>query len=190
MTTRTSENLDTVRRQIEAYRRQKDKWMQESPDSPLDAEQRAAFTGLKYYPVDLSYRVPAVMERSEEGQTLRIQTTTEEWRDYNHYGLLKFELQGQPYTLHVFQPTGENVHKGARELFTPFRDRTAPRETYGAGRYLELRAQDNSDEYMIDFNRSSNPWCAYSPNYCCTVPPPSNFLPLEIRAGEKLFQEH
>src|SRR5947209_8400813 len=100
MTTRTSENLDTVRRQIEAYRRQKDKWMQESPDSPLDAEQRAAFTGLNYYPVDLNYRVPAVMERSESGQTLRIQTTTEEWRDYTHYGVLKFELEGQPYTLH------------------------------------------------------------------------------------------
>ncbi|HUS17885.1 MAG TPA: DUF1684 domain-containing protein, partial [Chloroflexia bacterium] len=101
-----------------------------------------------------------------------------------------FELNGQPLTLHVYQPIGENAHRGDRELFVPFRDRTAPRETYGAGRYLRLRAQDGNDEYTLDFNRADNPWCAYSPNYSCTVPPPANHLPVEIRAGEKIFEEH
>ncbi|HMA37353.1 MAG TPA: DUF1684 domain-containing protein [Chloroflexia bacterium] len=191
MTTHTHDNPDVVQRQIEAFRRQKDKWMQESPDSPLDEHQRHTFAGLQYYPVDASYRVPAVMERDAQEHVIMIQTTKGDWREYKHYGVLKFELNGQPLTLNAYQPLGEHVHKGDKELFVPFRDRTAPKETYGAGRYLDqLRTREGSDEYIIDFNRASNPWCAYSPNFSCTMPPPQNILPVEIRAGEKIFAEH
>jgi uncharacterized protein (DUF1684 family) len=181
---------DAATRQIEAYRRQKDKWMQESEDSPLDPHQRHSFTGLKYYPVDPAYRVPGHLHRDARPHAIQIQTTTGEWRTYNHFGVLHFTLNGQELKLNVYQPTGENAHKGDRELFVPFRDKTAPKETYGAGRYLEVRLQTNSDDYVLDFNRSSNPWCAYSPNFSCTMPPPENHLPLEIRAGEKIFEEH
>ncbi len=185
----TGGSTDPATRQLEAYRRQKDKWMQESPDSPLDHHQRHTFTGLNYFPVDAAYRVTATLDRDAKPHMIQIQTTTGEWREYNHFGVFHFALGGQPLTLNAYQPTGENAHKGDRELFVPFRDRTAPKETYGAGRYLEIRSQ-KGDDYILDFNRSANPWCAYSPNYSCTIPPPENHLPVEVRAGEKLFEEH
>jgi len=182
-------STDPAQRQLEAYRRQKDKWMQESPDSPLEHHQRHTFSGLNYFPIDAAYRVTATLDRDTKPHTIQIQTTTGEWKEYNHFGVLHFALAGQPLTLNVYQPMGENAHKGDRELFVPFRDRTAPKETYGAGRYLEIRAQ-KGDDYILDFNRSANPWCAYSPNFSCTIPPPENHLPVEVRAGEKLFAEH
>jgi len=189
MTTSTSDNTSAVQRQLDAFRRQKDKWMQESPDSPLDEHQRHTFAGLQYYPIDFSYRVAAQMVREPRTHVIKIQTTKDEWREYNHYGELQFELQGQQLKLQVYQPVGDPAHAGSKELFVPFRDRTSGRETYGAGRYLDLRALD-TEQYTLDFNRAYNPWCAYSPYYSCTLPPPENQLPIEIQAGEKSFGEH
>jgi uncharacterized protein (DUF1684 family) len=183
------DKLAQAQRQIEARRRQKDKWMKESEDSPLDEAGKAACEGLNYYPIDFAYRVPATMRRDERPHHIQIQTTKGEWREYNHYGVLSFELDGKPLTLNVYQQVGDHAHTGNKELFVPFKDRTAPRETYGAGRYLDLRAQEG-DTYTLDFNLAYNPWCAYSPNYSCTIPPPENHLPVEIRAGEKNYGAH
>src|SRR4051812_48058659 len=183
-----ADHLDSARRQLEAFRRQKDKWMQESEDSPLEHHQRHTFTGLNYYPIDFAYRVPAKMVRDARPHVIKIQTTKDEWRSYNHYGELQFEIDGQPLTLQVYQPVGDSAHAGSKELFVPFRDRTSGKETYGAGRYIDLRALDG-DEYTLDFNRAYSPWCAYSPYYSCTLPPPENQLGAETGAGEKTFEE-
>jgi hypothetical protein len=68
----------------------------------------------------------------------------------------------------------------------PFADATSGTETYGAGRYLELE-HHHGDLYHVDFNLAYNPWCAYSPNYSCPIPPKENRLQVPIRAGEKDF---
>jgi uncharacterized protein (DUF1684 family) len=184
-------DLETVKRQLEARRRAKDNWALTSEDSPIDHHQRHSITGLAYYPIDFKYRVPARMEREEHPHTFQVQTTTGEWRDYVHYGMLHFEIDDQPLMLLVFQPTGEKASTGRKSLFVPFRDRTAPRETYGAGRYLDLAEnRDGGEEYVLDFNEAYNPYCAYSPNWSCTIPPRENHLPVEIRAGEKNLPGH
>lgn len=183
--------LDVVRRQLEARRRQKDQWATTSPDSPLDEHQRAAISGLDYYPVDFAYRVQARMERMDHPQTIQIQTTTSEWREYKKVGVLHFDLADQPLSLSVFQQTGDKAHTGRKALFVPFRDRTSGRETYGAGRYLDMAEnRDGSETYTVDFNEAYNPYCAYSPNWSCTIPPRENQLPVEIRAGEKNLPGH
>jgi uncharacterized protein (DUF1684 family) len=38
--------------------------------------------------------------------------------------------------------------------------------------------------YLLDFNFSDNPACAYSPHYNCPIPPKENVLPIAVRAGE------
>lgn len=40
----------------------------------------------------------------------------------------------------------------------------------------------------IDFNKSYNPWCAYSDGFNCPIPPKDNHLPFEILAGEKEYK--
>jgi uncharacterized protein (DUF1684 family) len=61
-------------------------------------------------------------------------------------------------------------------------------ETYGGGRYLDLR----TGEFMygkvwVDFNKAYNPYCAFSGGYSCPVPPMDNRLKIIISAGEKNF---
>ena len=69
-------------------------------------------------------------------------------------------------------------------LFVPFADLTTGKETYPAGRYLDIRPT-STGFYNIDFNMAYNPTCAYNASYDCPYPPASNRLKVEIRAGEK-----
>ena len=89
------------------------------------------------------------------------------------------------YGLTAFVPPADEPMHGNR-VFVPFRDQTSAKETYGAGRYLDLNRREGN-EYVVDFNRAYNPFCAYSPYYSCPLPPGENILQVEIRAGEKQF---
>jgi hypothetical protein len=74
-------------------------------------------------------------------------------------------------------------------LFVPFTDLTSGTETYAAGRYMELD-RTATGIYTIDFNRAFHPYCYYNEDYDCPFPPPSNRLPVPVRAGEKLAQSN
>lgn len=182
----TSED-DGARRQLEAFRRQKDKFFSENPDSPILPEEKEQFTGLKYYPIDLDYRVMARLVSEPHPGIFRVQTTTGGHKEYARVGRLEFELNGQRLSLTAFMPPADEPLHGNR-LFVPFRDKTSGKETYGAGRYLDLNKKA-TDEYVLDFNRAYNPYCAYSPYYSCPLPPGENNLPVEVRAGELMFHE-
>jgi uncharacterized protein len=39
---------------------------------------------------------------------------------------------------------------------------------------------------VLDFNRATNPPCAYTDLATCPLPPPENRLPVPIEAGEKI----
>jgi uncharacterized protein (DUF1684 family) len=78
------------------------------------------------------------------------------------------------------------------QLFIPFRDATSGRETYGAGRYLDLDPAWNrtaGGKWILDFNRAYNPWCAYTEAYTCPVVPKENWLSVPVRAGEKDYRK-
>jgi uncharacterized protein (DUF1684 family) len=75
-------------------------------------------------------------------------------------------------------------------LFIPFKDAASGRETYGAGRYLDLDYQrDRTPEgkWILDLNRAYNPWCAYSVDYVCPFVPLENWLKVPVYAGEKAY---
>jgi len=40
---------------------------------------------------------------------------------------------------------------------------------------------------VLDFNFAYNPSCAYDPRWACPLAPPANRLPVEVRAGERVF---
>jgi hypothetical protein len=178
---------DAARRQLEAFRRQKDKFFNDNPDSPILPEEKDQFTGLKYYPIDLAFRVLARLVPEAHPGIFRVQTTTGGHKEYARVGRLEFDLGGQRLSLTAFMPPADEPLHGNR-LFVPFRDKTSGKETYGAGRYLDLNKKA-TDEYVLDFNRAYNPYCAYSPYYSCPLPPGENNLPVEIRAGEMMYHE-
>ncbi len=75
-----------------------------------------------------------------------------------------------------------------REVFIPFRDGTSGKESYPAARYLDIEETDD-DNYVIDFNYAYNPYCAYSDDYICPLPPKENWLGVRIVAGEMNYHD-
>ena len=176
-----------AKRQIEAFRKQKDKFFLENQDSPLTQEDKDQGKGLSYYDFDEKYRVNAKLIPEQHPGIFRVQTTTGDHKEYTRIGRLEFELDGQQLCLTAFMPPSDEPLHGNR-IFVPFRDKTSGKESYGAGRYLDLNKRE-SGEYVVDFNKAYNPYCAYSPYYSCPLPPGENNLTVEIRAGEKLYHE-
>ena len=75
---------------------------------------------------------------------------------------------------------------GEHEVFFVFRDQTSGRETYGAGRFLRVPAPATvNGKITLDFNFACNPPCAFTPFATCPLPPPENWLPFAVPAGEK-----
>lgn len=166
---------------VEGHRAEKDRFFRSSPYSPLN-EDRVGFTGLAYYPPDPTYRYTLPLERAEQLEPLIFQTSTGDERTYYRLGTVEFEVDGQPARLAIYQSDEHD------ELFLPFRDATSGTETYGAGRYLEPE-ELASGEIIVDFNLAYNPFCAYSEDYSCPLPPFENHLKIAIRAGEKNYQK-
>lgn len=89
----------------------------------------------------------------------------------------------------VFMHEGETVRLlpmtvGDNEVFFVFRDRTSGRDSYGAGRFLKAKPAVDG-QIVLDFNFAYSPPCAFTPFATCPLPPPENWLPFAVPAGEK-----
>ncbi len=137
------------------------------------------FKGLEWFPARESYRVVATFTPYAESKEMIIMNVLGDEVKMKTPGILSFELNGRT---HQLRPVMENDDK----FFIIFRDRTAGKTTYGAGRYLYADAPKNG-KVILDFNRAENPPCAFTPYATCPLPPRQNFLPIEINAGERAF---
>ena len=166
---------------LEQFRKEKDEFFRQSPQSPLLPEQQASFTGLSYFPENPELRLSVEVNRFPEEQEVKIQTNTGDVQTYRRFGRFKFEAEGQPAELTIF----ENEHG----YFLPFADSLAALETYGAGRYLEPERLADG-RFEVDFNLAYNPYCAYNERWSCPITTDENRLKLPVRAGEKTFVAH
>lgn len=171
-------NPSPLIQKIEAQREMKDLQFGNSPESPIPDADKDEFKGLRYYPVDERYRVPAILELDSIRDTLTLMTTLGENLPLVRMGQLKFAIQDFPQQLIAYKYL-EPGKEG--ELFIPFRDLTSSVSTYGGGRYIDMAYTDN---LTIDFNTAYNPYCVYNVEYSCPLPPPENKLMVEIPAGE------
>ena len=137
-----------------------------------------AFQPIDYFPVDLTLRVPAVLELFDEPKQMRVDTviTGLDYRPMSP-GKLKFEIAGEPFELEAYQ-SGER-------LFLVFGDTSTGRETYPAGRFLYAAMPDDSGVTLLDFNKAYSPPCAFNEFATCPVASPQNRLKTRIFAGEK-----
>jgi uncharacterized protein (DUF1684 family) len=157
----------------------KDKAFREEPE-PIPPQKRDTLLPLRYYPPDPSYSAPAELKLANQRPVFEMPTSTGTLRRMERVGVLEFSLKGQPLSLAAFVEEGQPLES----LFVPFTDLTTGKDTYPAGRYLDLHPTATGF-YNIDFNLAYNPTCAYNETYECPYPPPSNRLKVEIRAGEK-----
>lgn len=176
---------------IEADRASKDDYFRDNPDSPLLAERRESFAGLDYYPLDPSLRFEGPVHFYPQPQPLTMITTTGQSRPAEKVGWLSFVVGEQVCVLQVYRMLDSEPRPGVESLFLPFADVTSGEQTYGAGRYVDL-VLDRDGDYVLDFNRASNPWCAYGApeRFACPRTPDANRLPVAIEAGERGYERH
>jgi hypothetical protein len=170
--------MDT--QQLLDQRRAKDEFFRTSHDSPLTHADRHDFEGLNYYEPNAELAFTLAVE-PEDGSEVSFQTSDNRVKTYRKAGKVRFEVEGEPAELTLYA-TG---HPG---YFIPFRDTTSGDTTYGAGRYLDIDANDDGT-VTIDFNLAYNPSCVYDEGYSCPIPPIENWLQVPIKAGEKNFEE-
>lgn len=97
-------------------------------------------------------------------------------------GTFTVSLESTATALRVYRVQDPGTEES--QLLVYFRDSTSGAGTYPAGRFVELTPL-SGNRYLLDFNRASNPFCAYSSVYACPVPWPGNTLSVAVTAGER-----
>ena len=155
--------------------------------SPLKKNDRKEFKGLDFFKVDSAFVVQATLSRATDEKPFKMKTTTDRLPEYIKYGEITFDLKGESFKLSIYQNKDLMKDDGFEDyLFLPFLDDTNGDESYGGGRYIDLRIP-NGDIMTVDFNTAYNPYCAYNEEYSCPIVPRENYVDVEVRAGVKVF---
>ncbi|MEO1055212.1 MAG: DUF1684 domain-containing protein [Bacteroidota bacterium] len=176
-------NEATYVEQILKEREEKEHFMLTSPSSPF-AENPDTFKGLNYFPPNPDFKVKARIIPSSDKNIVRLGTNDGKQKPYKKYGYAEFQLGDQLNKLLILELIERGPLKGT--LFLAFGDETSANETYGAGRYLDIK-KSKSGLLDLDFNLAYNPYCAYSESFSCPFPPAENLLNISIEAGEKTY---
>ena len=156
-------------------------FFREHPRSPVPPDERERLS-LSYYPVDADDRFVVALHEHDDPETVTVETTTGEVREYLQWGEFVVELEGESVAIQAYRGDPDE-----ERLWVPFRDATSGDATYGAGRYIDLEPEDRSGDgrWVLDFNEAYNPTCAYAEDYSCPLPPAENWLDVAIEAGEQ-----
>lgn len=148
------------------------------PDSPIPAEERAGFAGLRYAPYDPALRFELPVEPAEPAR-IEVPTATDGVVPFERIGLLRLPDLG---SLDVWW-----LDSYGGGVFVPVKDPSP--DTYGGGRYLldTVKGADlggSGGHLVIDLNFAYNPSCAYDSTWVCPLAPPGNTLAAPLAAGE------
>ena len=140
---------------------------------------RTGFRSIELFPFDPSRTLEARVEPPAPGERVAI-TNVRGFTELSPVAArLAFTIDGAEHSLVATE--GSNGR-----LFVVFADTTNGDETYGGGRFLDVAAP-TAGRTTIDFNRATNPPCAFTAFATCPMPPAGNRLPVAIRAGERAY---
>ena len=136
------------------------------------------FGPLPYYDIAPKWRVAAMLQPYDQPRVITVNTVIEGFQQNpTSPGVATFTVDGVAYELEA-QTSGER-------LFFVFGDETNRDETYGAGRYLYADAPGEDGRFILDFNQSYSPPCAFNEFSTCPIASPRNRLTTRVEAGEK-----
>ena len=142
----------------------------------FESEKLKEFKGIEYYEPDLDWKLEAKLSVSL-GKKVEIANVLGQTYLSPVKGTLTFNYMDKEYSLDAIDEDGK--------LFIIYGDATNGMETYGSGRYLYADMPTEGDVVLLDFNKSTNPPCAFTDFATCPLPPKQNILPIEVTAGEK-----
>lgn len=148
-----------------------------------DSTARREFSGLKWYPVDPSWRVTAKYIPFDKPHAVTFDTAVGVKEQDESPGYVTFQRGGKEYRL---EPVVDD-----NELWFVMRDQTSGKTTYGASRFLYAPLPKGGVKQAgtveIDFNKAENPPCVFTDFATCPLPPPQNRLALAVTAGEQMY---
>jgi len=136
------------------------------------------FKGIERFPARLRWKKFARFEAYPKPKKVAVTTVIRTTEEVLVPGEVVFLHDGKEYRL---IPTGQSE---TGELFFAFTDETNGDETYSGGRFMYTPAPRDG-RVELDFNRSYNPPCSFTPYATCPVPRKENRLPFRVEAGEK-----
>ena len=139
---------------------------------------RRGFQGLKWFDVKEDYRVEARFVSYPQPKPVKVPNVLGQTEAMPSPGYAEFTLNGKAVRL-----DGVMEDPQAEQLFFIVRDQTSGKETYGAGRFLYAELPKGG-KIVLDFNKAYSPPCAFTPYATCPLPPPQNWMPVRVEAGE------
>lgn len=136
---------------------------------------------LDYFDYDPAWKIDASWEALAQPLNTTVPNVSGELKQVAVTHQAAFTVAGQVVKL-LPMSVGDN------EVFFVFRDHTSGRQTYGAGRFLKVPVAVNG-KISLDFNFAYNPPCAFTAFATCPLPPPENWLPFAVAAGEKKWEQ-
>lgn len=174
-------------RTLEHIREQTDRWMKTNPDSPFNAKEKVEFHQLNYFEPNMDFIFKSKLTEYGSKDTVKVNGTKGEERTFVRYGYFTLNYNDETYKLNLYVG---RTKEGKLYPSIWFTDETTNDETYGVGRYLNIRLMDDPEHiYTLDFNAAFNPYCAYSKDYSCAIPRKEDHLDFAIKAGEKKFHD-
>lgn len=170
--------------EIQKDRVDKAEFMKSNDESPF-LKDSIEFEALNYFPIDEKFRVKAKLESIEGKKVVLLTTSDGLEQKYLEYAYAVFKLNETEHRLLILELMDMGPQRG--KLFLAFADNTSGDETYGAGRYLDVKKIPAATSIFLDFNLTYNPYCAYNDSYSCPFPPKENILKVAINAGEKNY---
>ncbi len=143
----------------------------------------SSFEGVPMFDVDPAHRYEGRFETYDPPGLIMIPTILGDLNETESPGAVVFEVEGETHRLDMWKDSDDPAN-----FFTAFADLTNGDETYGGGKFIWVDAPDEQGRVVVDFNKSYNPPCVFTPYATCPLPPQQNRLDLAIRAGEKVFK--
>lgn len=147
-------------------------------DSPV----RKDFTGIPRFRIDRQWRVAAHLARYDPPKSLKVPNVVGFEEVVACPGVLSFQVGDAEYRL-------EPMSESDDEMWIVFGDASNGHDTYGGGRFVYIPAPDADGNTFIDFNKSYNPPCVFTPYATCPLPIRENVLPFRVESGEKMWGE-
>jgi len=176
---------DDRRAQAQHFRNARDELFRTHSESPIPADRRAAYRGVRWYDYDPAWRVMGIVEPIAARSTFEIVLAADGALRCTRVARVHFAIGGNRGALNLYWLEG---YGGG--LWLPFADATNGVTTYGGGRYLydTIKGADlgvSEDALVLDFNYAYNPSCAYDERWSCPLSPPANRLAFAVEAGER-----
>jgi uncharacterized protein (DUF1684 family) len=173
----------SFKKEIKTFQKEMNASYANRETSPLTEADFATFKGLPFFKADETFRVEAKFTPAQDTSRFKMKTTTDRLPEYRVFGTVDFKIGQDSFHMNIYQNLGLMQKPGYEDyLFFPFTDATNGEQSYGGGRYIDLRIPEGNT-ITIDFNKAYNPYCAYNKKYSCPIPPRENDMKIAVRAG-------